>query len=324
MLPLAGGGGGGGQIESSEVLCLMDPGSQVSLINADMVEISQLRIEPTPVRPVAINQQPISITGSATCRVTLGPLQTSWQFLVVRGIASAVVMGVDFIRAHHQRCWGVRDGMWCFDDVKIPIWREEQVREQTVRANDVLAQVPVVSCCTVELEPRQQTIISMRTEDRSQGPTMMFEAQRLPQGVLLSKTLVEPGLHGEFNVRAVNYSAERITMFKNQKFGVVEPIEEFVELPTLAEDYQGSSIVDLGLSDTNEEQRCELAKLIREYDDVFSTGKRDVGHYQGVQHHIQLKPDAVPVRQPVRRFPLAYQAPVKKQLKNMLDDGLIE
>jgi len=147
---------------------------------------------------------------------------------VVKGITSAVVIrvGVDFICAHSQKAWGVRNGMWYFDETRIPLWQEPQSLAQTKR---------VVSCCTVDLEPRQQTVLSMRTKDRSAGPAMVFETQGLPQGILLSKILVEPGQRGGFYVRAVNYSTERVTVFKNQKLGVVEPVDEFVELPAMPE-----------------------------------------------------------------------------------------
>jgi len=96
-----------GQLEALEVLCLMDPGSQVSLINADLVDTSSLQIESTPVKPIAINQQPILIKGSVTCQVRLGPLQTRWQFLVVKGIASAVVIGGRQITIIVPKHWSI-------------------------------------------------------------------------------------------------------------------------------------------------------------------------------------------------------------------------
>jgi len=61
------------------------------------------------------------------------------------------------------------------------------------------------------------------------------------------------------------------------------------------------------------------------YDDVFSRGKRDIGKYTaGVQHHIPLKAGATPVKQKLRRVPFAYQEGVKSDLKEMLEDGIIE
>jgi len=52
----------------------MDPGSQVSLINADLIDTSSLQMESTPVKSIAINQQPILIKGSVMCQVRLVPL----------------------------------------------------------------------------------------------------------------------------------------------------------------------------------------------------------------------------------------------------------
>jgi len=51
----------------------MDPGSQVSLINADLIDTSSLQMESTPVKSIAINQQPILIKG-VMCQVRLVPL----------------------------------------------------------------------------------------------------------------------------------------------------------------------------------------------------------------------------------------------------------
>lgn len=88
---------------------------------------------------------------------------------------------------------------------------------------------------------------------------------------------------------------------------MLEQVEEFAGLPQMVQEYEGSSAVDLGLSDVDENQKKSLENLLKEYTDVFSVGKHDIRHYQGMQHHICLKPGAVPVKQPLRRLPLAYQ-----------------
>jgi len=59
-------------------------------------------------------------------------------------------------------------------------------------------------------------------------------------------------------VRAVNYSTEKVTVFKNQKLGVVEHVDEFVELHAMPEEYQGSRAIDLESTDTDEDQKQQL------------------------------------------------------------------
>ena len=43
-----------------------------------------------------------------------------------------------------------------------------------------------------------------------------------------------------------------------------------------------------------------------------------------MKHHIHLKPEAVPIKQPARRIPFGYQEEVKSNLKTMLNVGIIE
>ena len=306
-----------GQIGDTQVPCLMDPGSQVSLINSDVLDTSNLQIEPSAVRPLSINQQPIVIQGRTQCKVHMSSLETNWQFLVVKGITVAVVLGVDFIKANHKCRWGVADGSWWFDNTEIPLWHPP---EQTAGEQQSVA----VCHCKVDIQPRHQTIIQMRTLDRSSGTGMVFESKGVPQGVLLSKTLVNPKENGKFFVRAINYSTETITLFKNQKLGAVEQSETITNLPQMPTEFLGSSAVNIELADADGDRKQKLKDLVQEYNDVFSAEKQDIGQYQGVQHHIQLIPDAVPVRQPLRRLPIAYQEPVKQQLRQMLNNGIIE
>jgi hypothetical protein len=72
-------------------------------------------------------------------------------------------------------------------------------------------------------------------------------------------------------------------------------------------------------------EREQLEKLLFSYSDVSSKNKRDLGTCKlGTKQHIHLKPDTVPVKQPLLRIPFAYQEDVKNDLKNMLKEGIIE
>jgi hypothetical protein len=79
--------------------------------------------------------------------------------------------------------------------------------------------------------------------------------------------------------------------------------------------------IELNQSDLKRHEREQLEKLLFSYSDVFSKNKRDLGTCKlGTKHHVHLKPDTVPVKQPLRRIPFAYQEEVKNDLKNMLKD----
>ena len=195
----------------------------------------------------------------------------------------------------------------------------------------------------MELPARHQTLIPMRTRDRtSQGG--MFECCKTPGGVLLTKTVVQPSKDGSFFVKAVNLNYQNVTLFKNQKIGTLSSIEQIFDTadesqtrndknPTISAIHSKDSdlLKEIGVdlsqseSDLRLHEREKLEKLLMEYSDVFSRNKQDLGTCTlGTKHHIHLKPGTVPVKQPSRRIPFAYQDEVKNDLKNMLNDGIIE
>jgi len=65
-----------------------------------------------------------------------------------------------------------------------------------------------------------------------------------------------------------------------------------------------------------------MAKLLRNYGDVFSSGDHDVGRTRAVRHEILLTAGTVPIRQPTRR--LGPEKEVSRQVRDLLDRGLIK
>jgi len=65
-----------------------------------------------------------------------------------------------------------------------------------------------------------------------------------------------------------------------------------------------------------------LDKLPKQYSSVFSTGEMDLGRATAVQHRINTG-SAQPVRQALRRQPIAWQAEIDRQIQQMEEQGLI-
>ena len=72
------------------------------------------------------------------------------------------------------------------------------------------------------------------------------------------------------------------------------------------------------------QQQEAMAKLLREYQDVFSKGEHDVGLTNEVQHDIPVLPGTVPVKQPFHRLGPEKEDEVKKQAHSLLEKGMIE
>jgi len=67
-----------------------------------------------------------------------------------------------------------------------------------------------------------------------------------------------------------------------------------------------------------------MAKLLREYNDVFSRGDNDVGLTRAVRHEIPLAAGTVPSRQSTRRLGPEKEKEVSRQVRDLLHRGLIE
>ena len=72
--------------------------------------------------------------------------------------------------------------------------------------------------------------------------------------------------------------------------------------------------------------KSKLNKLavLKEYHDIFSLEKRDMGHTNATKHKIVLKdPDTQPFKEHFRRIPPPQLDEVREHLKLMLDAGVI-
>ena len=70
-------------------------------------------------------------------------------------------------------------------------------------------------------------------------------------------------------------------------------------------------------------QRLELEVLLFRYSDILSVDEMDLGRTDIVQHHIDTG-DERPVRQQLRRTPLAHNQIIDEHIDKMVEQGLIQ
>ncbi|KAJ7365130.1 hypothetical protein OS493_007779 [Desmophyllum pertusum] len=215
-----------GTVNEEKSMFLVDTGAEMSMISSSA---PGLVVKESRVAPVSITHQPITVRGKAVVELKLGDVQTQWTFLVVDDLKESV-LGADFIDSHHESSWGVRDGALWLDDWKTPLINPRKCSK--VLVDDYS---PVVARCTVELPARHQMLIPMRTKD-GDSRAGLFESKRTPGGVLMSKTVVDGDKKGGFWVKAVNLSDENVTLFKNQKIGILTDIDDCSEPFNLAKE----------------------------------------------------------------------------------------
>ena len=75
---------------------------------------------------------------------------------------------------------------------------------------------------------------------------------------------------------------------------------------------------------TSHTERQQLADLLTEYQDVFSSGPDDVGLTHLITHTIPVIPGTRPIKQPPRRLGLTKDQEVDRQVTELLQQGRIE
>ena len=104
--------------------------------------------------------------------------------------------------------------------------------------------------------------------------------------------------------------------------------EEPKEQPTLTEAERQDLLLEkldlTGLKAWPEDQAGKAHSLLKEYHDIFSLEKRDMGHTNTTKHKIVLKdPDTPPFKERFCRIPPPQLDEVREHLKLMLDTGVI-
>ena len=105
--------------------------------------------------------------------------------------------------------------------------------------------------------------------------------------------------------------------------------QEPKEQPTLTEAERQDLLLEkldlAGLEAWPEDQVEKARSLLKEYHDIFSLEKRDVGHTKAAKHKIVLKdPDTPPFKERFFRIPPPQLDEVRAHLKMMLDAGVIQ
>ena len=106
------------------------------------------------------------------------------------------------------------------------------------------------------------------------------------------------------------------TQDKLQNATTVEEVE--AQVPEHLQDLWRRSIDHLNFEETK-----KLASTLTNYADIFSVNELDLGCFSGVTHHIDTG-TTKPIRQGMRRAPMAFQDEEKKHLESLLKINVIQ
>ncbi|GBN29169.1 hypothetical protein AVEN_88190-1 [Araneus ventricosus] len=179
---------------------------------------------------------------------------------------------------------------------------------------------------------KERTIIPARSECLMQGDSEIsgqfryavtdFPSQVSQKGVLVEGTLVD--LKREvIPVRVLNLKNKPKLVDKGDVIATCEPVVDIFAHPHEFSEAQHLPSILENLEILNEEQRRAVRKLLKEFQNLFSSCDADVGRCNTIQYRINTG-DHPPIKQYPRRWPLARKEEAEHLVNEMVENGIIE
>src|SRR6218665_664524 len=313
------------QIRGKTVSCLLDSGSESSILSDKFIRERDLRSSQRTL--LAVNNSEVCVLGEAKVKMNVGGMCVSLPALVSTEV-DGVVLGLDWMK-RNRLSWRFQDSFVRLAGRRIPLhFRLEPARcRRMAVARDV--DVPPLSEQHVEA---YAILPDLAPNDSSWAtrPTVLNTGLVVAGAVLPKRTT---GL----TMRVLNPTDRAIRLKK----GIRCDLEEVVVLERPAENLQTGDCFATRQVETSEvestieplwrnvaddvpaEIRQKLKNILLEHRAAFSLSEWDLGYTDILQHKIDTGNES-PVRQPLRRQPLVLLPLIDEQVELMLSQGLIE
>ena len=300
-------------------VALADAGAVITLIRASIARELELPIHPAPhMRATSVTGDELNVVGRTAAGIKIGHKSFSQCMYVVEGLDNEVILGADYLEK-------LGDVTYNFAKATLKIGNEVIPMGKKAVAGDVrLVQ-------SVEIPPLSEVAVVCKVDCLDvDGQLCVFEGENTfcPKSVLVGRS-VDHANNGSVRIPVMNTSTTRLTIQKNTVVGKVDTVDSESELfltdmgkkPTQKK-RPGDSL-KLETTNCTKEEFVRLQNKLNEYPDVVAESISELGRTNLVEHVIETEPGAGPVRSRPYNIPMGLRAEVKRQLDEMLEQGLI-
>ena len=158
----------------------------------------------------------------------------------------------------------------------------------------------------------------------------VVERVPLKASVVVARAAVSPAGGQGVRMRVINPTPDTVTIYQGTKVATLEPVVEVTSVASIQEQGPTESKIDEQLKEITKQchmsvsvsEREQLLDLLTCYSDIFATSSSDLGRTTRVQHRIHTG-DHPPIKQSVRRVPVAHREQAKEGIQDMLQKGII-
>ena len=348
-----------GFVENEPVIFTADTGASRTIIASQVYDRMDKGDRPELGKSSSLKGaggSPIRERGKATFKLTLGPLEVVTE-AIVADVEDEVLLGYDILGDEEK---GQADILLSKNVIRlrgkeIPCIKRKKGRgpRKVTMVDDVV--LPGLTETVVN-------VLVERTEDDDMlcGDFIVEATDSFKEGypLQMAVTLVDINKTPTCKVRVLNPFPSEVKLRQDAVIGKAEQIDKIVNVITEneytheTENYASIKRIqvdkghklehDKGYNNTrgtrvpshlkalfeksverkSESEKTMVARLLREYEDIFSKGEWDVGLTNLTEHEIKTG-DAEPIRQRPRKVPLAYAEEEKKAIEDLLAKGVI-
>ncbi|XP_070571181.1 uncharacterized protein [Ptychodera flava] len=285
--------------------------------------------------------------GTLQTRVRIGNNELYHTMFVIRDMINPVILGWDFFRQHAGNVDSAHGMLWIYGE-STPFLHKSQL------IPDVCA---AIADETVTIPARTKVSVSIRLQTATSGEPLPHgymgivdpdDAFKDSRGLGVART-ASCATNGTAFVQVMNITEQPIDLFQDTPLGTFVAATSGEENCTVSRIHtyelcdtrpvtvvshidttnnvrkETESMPEISLDGTaiSEPQRIEAKTLLNRYSHIFSKYPGDRGRTHLVQHRVPTG-DAVPIKQRPRRVPVHLQAEIQHQVKDMLQNDVIE
>ena len=301
---------------------LLDTGCDITILPEFMVR--GLKLLPTEEVVRAANGTPIILKGEVKVLIKVGQHSVMTRALVSEHV-SEPILGADFM-TEHEVLWIIGRGEIIFKGEAFKLQEGPWYARVCSRIYaDSDLRVPKTSEMVVSGKAVFESFYVGKSNENN-TMSLLLEPKELKEGLTVARVLV-PNRCDNVPVRIINTSDRDIMLRKGCVLAELEEPERILTNDVLMDNHSDNEWlntlldgVDKSLSYTD---KAHLKGILSSYEDCFSRSEYDLGRTDVVQHRI-FTGEAPPFKQALRRQPLAYLPEIDRQVKEMLDQGIIE
>ena len=178
---------------------------------------------------------------------------------------------------------------------------------------------------TITIASRSESVVNVKCNQLVSLLTMDFEPTQIfgMPGVYATRCRVIPNFQGVFQITMLNTTANPIVINNRKCIGKLHPVRETQHQTVLETECSSLFTKDLSLGeDLSQKERQQLVSLITKYEGIFASNPKKPSLVKNMKHRI-ITADALPANKKPHRIPHAWNDEVNKQIKEMLDNGII-